>query len=66
MSTTETYMTESQLTLADGTVIGTTNANRVWFGEFRRLGELPASYYDLDADYQDTHEDTYVYMGSEK
>ena len=27
-----------------------------------RLGALPHAYYDLDADYQDTHEDTSVYL----
>lgn len=27
-----------------------------------RLGALPHDYYDLDADHQDTHEDTTVYL----
>jgi len=66
MSTTETYMTESQLTLQDGTVIGTTNMNRIAFGQFQRIGAMPHDYYELDADYQDTHEDTLVYLGDEK
>lgn len=62
---TETYMTTSELKLADGTVIGRTNANRTWFGESQRLGSLPHDWYDLDAEYQDTHEDKMVYIGDE-
>ena len=65
--TTETYMTTSELRLEDGTVIGETNANRVWFGkDGRRLGSLQAEMYDLLPEYQDTHEDKWVYLGSEK
>jgi len=29
-----------------------------------RLGALPHDWYDLDDDYQDTHEDTAVYFGN--
>ena len=28
-----------------------------------RLGALPHAWYDLDDEYQDTHEDTAVYIG---
>lgn len=27
-----------------------------------RLGALPHNYYDLDSEYQDTHEDTTVFL----
>ena len=62
---TQSYMTVSELTLEDGTVIGTTNMHRGYFGQFQRLGALPHDCYELDGDYQDTHEDTMVYLGAE-
>lgn len=65
MATTQTYMAESKLTLEDGTVIGTTNYHRGQFGAFQRLGSLPHDTYELDADMQDLHEDTLVYLGEE-
>jgi hypothetical protein len=63
MKTTETYMTESKLALADGTVVGTTNAHRDYISrDGVRLGSLPHDFYELDTEYQDLHEDTTVYM----
>jgi hypothetical protein len=64
--TNESYMTVSELCLEDGTVIGETNMNRVYFGESRRLGAMPHDTYELHPDYQGTHEDTLVYLGGEK
>jgi hypothetical protein len=63
--TTQTYMTESYLIDAAGEIIGRTNASRGWFGEFRRLGSLQHDWYELEADMQDLHEDTLVYLGDE-
>lgn len=64
--TTETYMTVSELCLEDGTVIGETNMSPAYFGDSQRLGAMPHDTYDLDAAYQDTHEDTLVYLGDAK
>ena len=65
MNATKTYMTVSELCLEDGTVVGKTNYHRGQFGESKRLGSLPHDTYDLDAEYQDLHEDTQVYIGDE-
>jgi hypothetical protein len=71
MTSTETYMTESELKLADGTVIGTTNMHPEFFrtnggrnGGWR-LGAMPHDTYELGDSFQDTHEDTTVYIGDE-
>lgn len=66
MMQTESYMTVSDLCLEDGTVIGETNMSRVYFGDSQRLGAMPHDTYELDAEYQGTHEDTLVYLGKAK
>jgi hypothetical protein len=60
------YMTESELRLENGTVVGTTNFHRGEFGSFRRLGSLPHDTYELAPEHQGLHEDTLVYLGDEK
>ncbi len=56
----------------DGQAIGTADLTAERFADYRamsqkpegliRLGALPHDMYDLEADYQDTHEDTTVYL----
>ena len=68
MSSTETYMAESELRLQDGTVIGITNMHPDFFRKNVgrnggwRLGALPHDTYELEDSYQDTNEDTTVYI----
>lgn len=64
---TETYVIESELKLADGTVVGRTNHSPVGFrhmyGDWCRIGIMAHDTYDLLPDYQGLHEDTVVYFG---
>lgn len=57
---------------ATGQVIGTARLTSAQFAHYERmaqqpeglirLGALPHAYYDLEPDYQDTHENTTVYF----
>lgn len=57
---------------SDAKAIGSANLTAEQFAHYEamaqqpegiiRLGAMPHSYYDLDANYQDTHEDTSIYL----
>lgn len=56
----------------DGVVVGHANLTPAQFAHYEsmaqqpegliRLGALPHSYYDLDEEYQDLHDDTTVWL----
>lgn len=66
------HTTHDVVRYSDGQVIGLVNLTADQFGEYEsqaqqpegliRLGALPHDFYELDDEYQDTHEDTTVYL----
>ena len=69
---TTTTQTHTVRRYNDGKAIGSANLTSEQFTHYEamsqqpegliRLGALPHDYYDLDGEYQDTHEDTTVYL----
>lgn len=73
MTTTETTTERFAVTRhIDGVIIGHATLTTEQFAHYEsmsqqpegliRLGALPQDWYDLDAEYQDTHEDTTVWL----